>query len=83
MDSSNTDNLTVPASLMAAIRSAADEENRSAPELVRDAVEQYLSAKRWQQLLAFGEAQARKLGLSEADVPRLIAEARRESRNGH
>lgn len=70
--------LVISSALMAEIQSAAAEEHRSAPDLVRDAVERYLEARRWQRILAFGEEQARKLGLTEDDVPRLIAESRRE-----
>jgi hypothetical protein len=45
---------------------------------MREAVELYLKDRRWQRLLAYGEQQARNLGLSETDVPRLIEEYRRE-----
>jgi len=40
-------------------------------------VQRYLSDRRWRQLVAYGEARARELGLTEADLPQLIAEARR------
>lgn len=64
--------------LLAELQNAAAEDRRPAPELLREAVEQYLESRQWQRVLAFGEAQARKLGLGEDDVLRLIAEARRE-----
>jgi predicted transcriptional regulator len=70
----------MPSSLLAEVKEAAEEENRTREELVREAVERYLKDRRWQRLLAYGEQQARALGLSEADVPRLIEEYRRQSR---
>ncbi len=66
----------MPSSLMAQIKAAADEEQRTSDELVRDAVVRYLEERRWQRILAYGEQQARSLGLTEADVPRLIEEYR-------
>ena len=76
------DSPTIPPSLLAEIQAAADEERRTATELLREAVEHYLETRRWQRLIAFGEEQARSLGLTEADVPRLIAEYRQEKRQG-
>ena len=70
----------MPSSLLAEIQAAADEEHRTRDELVREAVERYLKERRWQRLLAYGEQQARSLGLTDADVPRLIEEYRREHR---
>jgi metal-responsive CopG/Arc/MetJ family transcriptional regulator len=79
MEPRKTEHLEVPAGLAAEIESAAEEDKRSTSELVREAVEQYLENRRWQRLLAYGEERARTLGLTEADVPRVIAESRRES----
>ena len=70
----------MPSSLLAEIQAAADEEHRTRDELVREAVERYLKERRWQRLLAYGEQRARSLGLTDADVPRLIEEYRREHR---
>jgi metal-responsive CopG/Arc/MetJ family transcriptional regulator len=68
----------MPSSLLAEVQEAANEEHRTREELVREAVERYLKDRRWQRLLAYGEQQARSLGLSDTDVPRLIEEYRRE-----
>ncbi|HEY6253720.1 MAG TPA: ribbon-helix-helix protein, CopG family [Candidatus Angelobacter sp.] len=70
----------MPSSLLAELQAAADEEQRTSDELVREAVERYLKDRRWQRLLAYGEQQARSLGLTDADVPRLIEEYRQEHR---
>jgi metal-responsive CopG/Arc/MetJ family transcriptional regulator len=73
---------TIPPSLLAEIQAVADEERRTVTELLRQAVEHYLENRRWQRLIASGQEQARSLGLTEADVPRLIAEYREEKRQG-
>jgi len=70
----------VPPGLLAEVQAAAEEEHRAPAELVREAIERYLDEREWRKLLAYGQERARALGLSETDVPRLIAEARREKR---
>ncbi len=80
MKSGDTTETLVPPTLLAEIHAAAEEEHRSSAELVREAIERYLQDRRWQRLAAYGQARARELGLSEADIPRLIREARQERR---
>jgi predicted transcriptional regulator len=80
--SSSTESLPLPAALVAEVQAVADEEQRPATEIVREALERYLETRRWQRVLAYGEKQARKMGLTEADVPRLIEEYRQERRQG-
>jgi hypothetical protein len=70
----------IPRDLLAQAQALADEEHRTAEDVVREAVERYLSDRRWQRLYAYGEERAKALGLTEADVPRLITEYRREQR---
>lgn len=72
----------VPASLLAEIQALASEEQRSSDELVREAIERYLKERQWQHLLSYGEQRARSLGLTDADVPRLIDEYREEHPQG-
>jgi metal-responsive CopG/Arc/MetJ family transcriptional regulator len=74
----DTESVKMPSSLLAEVQAAANEEHRSRDELVREAIERYLRDRRWQRLLAYGEQQARSLGLTDADVPRLIEEYRQE-----
>jgi len=78
----DSDTMTLPPALAAEVRAAADEQSRPAGEVLREAVERYLSERRWQKIFAYGEERARELGLTEEDVPRLIAEYRREQRQG-
>jgi len=69
-------------SLLAEIRADAEKEQRPAAEVLRDVIERGLEEHRWQRVLAYGAERAKALGLTEADVPRLIAESRAEQRNG-
>lgn len=70
--------MNIPPTLIAEVEAAAMEEQRPADDLVRESIEQYLKDRRWRQILAYGRERASALGLTEADVPRLIAESRRE-----
>lgn len=70
--------VSMPSALAAELDAAAGEERRSREELLREAVERYLRDRRWARLLAYGEQQARSLGLTDADVPRLVEEYRRQ-----
>jgi hypothetical protein len=72
--------LTIPPALLAEIRQEADREHRPAADVLRDVVEHGLEEVRWQRTLAYGRERATALGLTEADVPRLIAESRAEQR---
>lgn len=78
---SASESVEMPATLLAELQAAANEEHRTREELLREAVERYLRDRRWQGLLAYGEQQARSLDLSEEDVPRLIEEYRRERKS--
>lgn len=64
------------------IEAAATEESRQPRDLVNEAIGDYLRNRRWRRLVERGQSRARELGLTEADLPRLIAEARREARHG-
>lgn len=68
----------VPPEMRPAIEAIAEEEHRAPSELVREALDRYMDEREWRKLLAFGQQRAKDLGLTEDDVPRLIAEVRRE-----
>jgi len=72
-------NIRVPEALMAEVQKAAQTENRSPAEVVREAVERYLRQKRKERLYAYGEGQAEKLSIREEDVPELVKQTRRET----
>ena len=77
--SGDSDLVKMPSSLLAEVQELANEEHRTSEDLVCEAVERYLKDRRWQRLLAYGEQQARSLGLSDTDIPRLIEEYRRDT----
>lgn len=64
--------------LMARVQQAAASEKLSPQELVREAVETHLRRKRLQELYAYGEGQAWKLGIKESDVDGIVGEERRQ-----
>lgn len=68
--------------LLREIEATAAEDRRPVGDVVDEAIGVYLKNRRWQQLVERGQARARELGLSEADLPRLIAESRAEHRQG-
>jgi metal-responsive CopG/Arc/MetJ family transcriptional regulator len=81
MNSPGNEIVSVPPGLLSRVQTAAEEEQRSPDELVRDALERYLEDREWKKIYAYGEERARALGLSEEDLERLIAEDRAERRN--
>jgi hypothetical protein len=45
--------------------------------LVREAIRRYIQERRWMDLRRYGAQQARKLGVGEPDVERLVEEYRK------
>jgi Arc/MetJ-type ribon-helix-helix transcriptional regulator len=72
-------NVTVPEELLAEVQKAAQAEQRSPDEVVKLALERYLEERSWQKTIEGARQRSKDLGLTEADVPRLIAESRRET----
>jgi predicted transcriptional regulator len=62
--------------LVELITKTASAEGRKPEEIVEDAVNSYISDRRWQRVLAYGKRQAQALGYTEDDVERLIHELR-------
>ncbi len=67
---------------MAEVRKLAQAEDRSTDEVVQEAVKRLLRLRRREKLYAYGEKQARKLGIKESDVPRLVRETRQNDDRG-
>jgi hypothetical protein len=76
------DTLAVPPALLAEIQADADKEHLPAGDVLREVIERGLEQRRWHRVLAYGADRAKALGLTEDDVSRLIAESRREQRQG-
>ena len=55
-------------------------EHRTMSELVREALREYERKNWWAEMNAYGQAKARELGLTEADVELAVKEVRRERR---
>ncbi len=69
---------SVPPALLTQAQKAAQDDHISVDELVKAALEQTLRARRRQRLYAYGEGQARSVGIREEDVPRIVDEWRAE-----
>ncbi len=75
----------IPDALLMEAQKVADAQQTTVDELVRDAMERRLREIRRQRLRAYGETQARKIGVTdEDDVERVVHEFRDEQkpRNG-
>jgi len=69
---------TIPISLMTEVERVARAQERTVSEVLAEAVDHYIKGEQWKSLKAYGRERAHARGLTEADVPRLIAESRRE-----
>ncbi|MDA2911338.1 ribbon-helix-helix protein, CopG family [Nitrospiraceae bacterium AH_259_D15_M11_P09] len=75
--------VSLPADLLRETERVAKEETRTRSELIRDALRQYLTSRRWHRLRQWGTETAERLGLkTEADLQRLLDQAKRRRRNG-
>ena len=75
-------NLHIPNDLLSAVNEAASADGKTTSEVAADALRRYLAHRKLEELGKYGLEQSRRLGYTEADVPRLIAESRREYRGG-
>jgi predicted transcriptional regulator len=67
--------------LLRQIEDTARAQNRKPVEVLEEAVKQYLDKQSWVDFVERNERRARALGITEEDVPRLVDEVRRESRD--
>ena len=63
---------------LAELEKLARAQERTLDEVLGEAVDRYIKDKQWSALKVYGRAKSRELGLTERDVPRLIAESRQE-----
>ncbi|MGD0694851.1 MAG: hypothetical protein ABSB82_08345 [Terriglobia bacterium] len=82
MATGQTENLSLPEGLQAEIKRVARAQERTVNEVLAEAVDRYIKEKQWQSLKSYGRQKARDRGIKESDVPRLIAESRREHEQG-
>jgi len=74
-------NISIPEPLLAEIRNAAQAEHRSLDEVLTDAVKRYVEERSWAKLLEYGAERAKSLGVTEAEIDRLVAESRAAQRS--
>jgi|HubBroStandDraft_1064217.scaffolds.fasta_scaffold01555_5 hypothetical protein len=70
----------IPDDLLTAVNEAASAEGKTIDELAADALQRYLAHRKLEELGRYGREQSRRLGYTETDLPRLIAESRRDNR---
>ena len=73
-------NVTISPELFARVTEEAAAEGTTADEIANEAMKRYLALRRLDRLQRYGQKRAEELGITEDDVPRLIAESRAERR---
>jgi metal-responsive CopG/Arc/MetJ family transcriptional regulator len=74
--------ITVPATLLEEVKELARSQERPVNDVLVEAIDRYVHEQEWERLMTFGQARAKKLGYTEDDVERLIAEVRQEYGDG-
>jgi len=82
MATEQTENLSLPDALQTEIEKVARAQERTVNEVLAEAVNRYIREEQWQSLKSYGRQKARERGIKENDVLRLIAESRREHKQG-
>ncbi len=70
----------IPTALLIEAEKIAAAQQVSMDDLTQAAMSRYLDELSWKKLYAYGEGQARELGIKEEDVDRIIHEFRNEER---
>ena len=78
MRTSVVTSLSIPPKLLREAERLAKREGRTRSELMREALRRYMVDSRWRELQDFGRRQMRKLGITEAEVERLVRADRAE-----
>jgi len=73
-------NVAIEPELFARITEEAAAEGTTADQIANEATKRYLALRRLDRLQRYGQKRAEELGITEDDVPRLIAESRVERR---
>ena len=78
MRTSKVVSITLPPDMAADAEQLAKQEKRSMSELMRAAFRRYKRQREWDEANEYGRARAKQIGITEADVVRLIKEFRAE-----
>jgi hypothetical protein len=73
-------NVAIDPELFARITEEAEAEGTTADEIANEATKRYLALRRLDRLQRYGQKRAEELGITEDDIPRLIAGSRAERR---
>jgi hypothetical protein len=71
-------NVAIVPELFARITEEAAAEGRTTDEIANEAAKRYLALRRLDKLQRYGQKRAEELGITEDDIPRLIAESQSE-----
>src|SRR5258707_15562339 len=80
MRNTKTLSVTLPPEMLRRAHSLAKKESRTMSELIREALRHYERRSWWDDVNAYGRAQAERAGLGADDVDRLIHETRSRRR---
>jgi CopG family transcriptional regulator/antitoxin EndoAI len=69
--------LSLPPDLVREAEKIAKQEGRTKSELFREALRRYVEERRWRGLQRYGAGRALRVGMTEAQVERVIQEFRR------
>jgi predicted transcriptional regulator len=78
MRTSKVVSITLPPDMVTEAEQLARREKRTMSELMREAFRRYKRQREWDEANQYGDAKAKQLGITEADVVRLIKEFRAE-----
>ena len=70
--------VSLPPEMLSKIEEFMKKEGRTRSELFREALRRYILESRWEELKRYGTGKAKRLGIREDNVERLIQEFRRE-----
>jgi hypothetical protein len=73
-------NVALEPDLFARVTEEAQAEGKTADEIANEATKRYLALRGLQKLQGYGQRRAEELGITEEDIPRLIAESRAQRR---
>jgi hypothetical protein len=73
-------NVALEPEVFARVAAEAQKEGKTPDELANEATKRFLASRQLQDLQQYGRQRASDMGLTEDDVPRLIAESRAEQR---
>jgi CopG family transcriptional regulator / antitoxin EndoAI len=80
MRNTRTLSVTLPPDMLKRAQSIAKKESRTMSELIREALRHYERRFWWDDVNAYGRAQAERQGIREQDVDRIVHEVRASTR---